>query len=111
MLQWHVERYTHSDYDQIDVEILTAGGVVCPFLTATGAEAKEDYVTSFKALEDARDERIDRLIRDLKGVTHVMAVTGPLLHNVVDAVDDKAPIVRRSEEEEKKREKEVHMPQ
>ena len=85
-------------------------GLVRPFLTATGAEAEEDYVKSFKTLEDASNEHIDRLMQDLKGVTHGMAVAGPLLHNMVDAEEDEAPIVRRSEEEEEKGEEEVRMP-
>ena len=77
-------------------------------MTAIGDEAEEDYVTSFRAMEDERDEQIDRLMRDLKGVTHVMAVAGPLLDNVVDAEDNEA---RGAEDEEEKREEEVRMPQ
>ncbi|XP_031273421.1 FK506-binding protein 5-like [Pistacia vera] len=53
MLRWHDQKW-----------------VVHPFLTGTEGEAQQHYVTSFRALEDQRDEGIDRLTRDLQGVTH-----------------------------------------
>ncbi|XP_031272277.1 uncharacterized protein LOC116130693 [Pistacia vera] len=94
--QWYREGVTYWE------------GVVRPFLTATGGEAQQDYVTSFRALEDEMDEGIDRLMRELQGVTHVRAVAGLLLENVVDAEEDETGIGGREEEG---REEQVRMPQ
>lgn len=59
-----------------------------------------EYVTSFKALEDAPNEGIDCLIRDLEGVMYVSAVVRSLLENIVDAEDDETLIDGRDEDKE-----------
>ncbi|XP_031253737.1 uncharacterized protein LOC116111728 [Pistacia vera] len=96
------------NYREYRLEVVSDTGVVRPFLIATWGEAQQHYVTSFRALEDQRDEGIDRLTRDLQRVTHVRAVAGPLLENVVDAEEDEGAIDGREEEG---REEEVRMPQ
>lgn len=60
--------------------------MVHPLITPTRSELILDYVTSFIPLDDATDESIDRLSRDLVGVTHLSARAMPLVEHVGEHV-------------------------